>query len=142
MHFLQLSMLGLLLILQQTCSRNEDYSHKELLNTPWELVSINQETIDSALKEPTLLFEESGSKANGFAGCNQFFGTYSLSADSLSFSGLGSTKMFCEQSQELEGQYLGRLSEVTHFVVSQNGSALTLLSNAVPVLEFKKGEAD
>lgn len=135
-------MLGLLLILQQTCSRGEDYGHKELLNTRWELVSINQETIDSALKEPTLLFEESGSKVNGFAGCNQFFGSYSLSADSLSFSGLGSTKMFCEQSQELEDQYLGRLSEVTHFVVSQNGSALTLLSDAVPVLEFRKGKAD
>ena len=142
MHFLQLSMLGFLLILQQTCSRDKDYNHEDLLNSQWELVSVNDKTIDSAVKRPTLLFVEEGSKTNGFAGCNQFFGTYSLGADSLSFSGLGSTKMFCEQSQKLEDQYLKALSSITHFVVSQEGNRLTLLSNAEPLLEFREGKAN
>lgn len=141
MHLLQLSMLGLLLILQQTCQREEDYAHDELLNSPWELVSIEQTKIDSALKAPTLHFEETGTKVNGFAGCNQFFGTYKLGADSLSFSGLGSTKMFCERSQQLEDNYLSLLGKTSHFVVSQDGNTLTLLSNAVPVLEFREAEA-
>ena len=139
MQLLQLSMLGVLLILQQTCSRGADYSHKELLNSNWELVSISQEPIDTSLKAPTLLFEENGKKVNGFAGCNQFFGTYSLSSDSLSFSKIVSNKMFSEQSQELENQYLGQLEKSTHFVVSQEGRTLTLLAGAVPVLEFRKG---
>lgn len=127
-------------MLQQMCGRSEDYSHKELLNSQWELVSINQTAIDTSLKAPTLLFEANDGKVNGFAGCNQFFGTYNLSSDTLSFSQLGSTKMFCEQSQDLENKYLEQLGKVTHFVVSQSGTTLTLLANAVPVMEFRKGE--
>ncbi|HEY9561685.1 MAG TPA: META domain-containing protein [Anseongella sp.] len=138
MPLLKLSLLGILLIVQQTCQRDEDYAHKELLNTQWELASLRGEAVDSALKAPTLLFSANETRVNGFAGCNKFFGTYMLNEDSLSFSGIGSTKMFCEQSQELENNYIELLSMASHFVVSENGSTLTLLDTATPILEFRK----
>ncbi|HYH55231.1 MAG TPA: META domain-containing protein [Anseongella sp.] len=140
MYLLKLSVLGLLLTLQQTCQRDGS-DKKDLLSTGWELVSINNNSPDSGLKAPTLFFAENEKKVNGFAGCNKFFGTYTLSGDSLTFSGLGSTKMFCEQSMELENQYLGLLAKTENFVVSQNGTVLTLLSAARPVLVFNKEEA-
>lgn len=135
-------MLGLLLVLQQTCQKDGDFNSKDLLNTDWELVSINNVEPDSGMRAPTLLFAPNETKVNGFAGCNQFFGTYELNRDSLSFSGLGSTKMFCEQSMDLETQYLDLLGKTGNFVVSQSGSTLTLLSNAVPVLVFNEKETD
>lgn len=139
MNVLKLMSAGLL-ILMQTCSGGSEAGRKALLGNTWTLASIMGEPVDTALRAPTLAFSEAESRANGFAGCNQFFGTYSLSGDSLSFSGIGSTKMFCERSMELEDRYLDLLGKTEHFVVSEKESTLTLLADAAPVLVFSKAD--
>lgn len=137
MNVVNLLSLGLL-VLMQTCSGSSETTRKALLGNTWTLASIMGEPVDTALRAPTLAFSEAESRANGFAGCNQFFGTYSLSGDSLLFSGIGSTKMFCERSMELEDRYLDLLEKTENFVVSEKESTLTLLSEAAPVLVFSK----
>jgi heat shock protein HslJ/prefoldin subunit 5 len=48
-----------------------------------------------------------GGEAVGSAGCNSYFGSYTLTADSLTFGPLGRTMMLCDgPAQELEDAYL------------------------------------
>src|SRR5690349_11611407 len=75
-------------------------------------------------------------KLNGFAGCNRFFGGYELSESKIKFSGMGSTKMFCQDKSATEDKYLQALREVESFK-SESGK-LFLLAGEKTVLEFKK----
>ena len=45
--------------------------------------------------EPWLTFAEDG-RFSGSDGCNQVFGSYTVSGDTVSFGEMGSTLMFCE----------------------------------------------
>lgn len=83
-----------------------------------------------------MLSLDEAQKINGFAGCNRFFGSYELSESKIQFSGIGSTKMFCQDKSATEDKYLKALSEVQSF---RSGSGkLFLLAGEKTVLEFKK----
>lgn len=51
-------------------------------------------------KKPTLTLESITKKLTGNTGCNQMFGSFSTEQNKINFSGLGSTKMFCEGVNE------------------------------------------
>lgn len=77
-----------------------------LLNTPWDLVTINGEApLDGTV--PTISFEEDA--VNGTTGCNSYFGSYTLDGTNLSVSQLGQTEMFCDGRMEQEQAYLQML---------------------------------
>lgn len=59
---------------------------------------------------------------SGTTDCNGFSGSYTREGDSLSIGALAMTKMFCEDSQEMEftQQFIGSLA------VSKSGTSLTL----------------
>ncbi len=58
---------------------------------------------------------------NGSAGCNNYFGSYELSGNSLTMSGpFGITEMFCAEPEgvmEQENQYLAALQSVTTYEI-------------------------
>ena len=58
------------------------------------------------------MLEPSTGRARGFAGCNQFGGTYEISGSSLKLGALLSTKMLCAEFQSLEDRYLQALGRV------------------------------
>jgi heat shock protein HslJ/chaperonin cofactor prefoldin len=73
--------------------------------------------------ETTLLM--SGGEAGGSAGCNNYFGSYEIGADSLTFGEFGSTRMICEEpTQGLEDAYLALLGGVAGWAV--DGTILSL----------------
>ena len=54
----------------------------------------------------------------GAAACNRFFGSATISADSIALGALGSTKMACpEPIMEQEKRYLEALGNATRFAV-------------------------
>lgn len=77
--------------------------------------------------ERNIHFKLDTGRVTGFAGCNTMFGSYTLTGDSLSFGGVASTKMFCEQTQHLEDAFLRALNAVQTYEV--NGNELLLKSN-------------
>lgn len=83
-----------------------------MVGTSWQAVQIG-ELIPPADRPSTIYFE--GQAINGNAGCNGYFGTYTLEDEKLSFSDIGSTMMFCEQSMEQESAFLSALAAVTGF---------------------------
>ena len=106
-----------------------------ITNTAWRLVELNGEDV-SNLNPPLTLSLDDAQKINGFAGCNRFFGTYELNELKIKFSGIGSTKMFCQDKSDTEDKYLKALSEVQSFK-SESGK-LFLVAGEKTVLEFNK----
>jgi heat shock protein HslJ len=103
-------------------------SNNRLAWTEW-----NQVTSGSI--KPTLSFTDSSITA--FAGCNQIFGSYKLTASKLTFSSLGSTKKACEASKmKLEQNFINSLVKITNFNLSRDGKTLNLAAKGIR-LSFK-----
>ncbi|MCA9980784.1 MAG: META domain-containing protein, partial [Anaerolineales bacterium] len=91
----------------------------------WVLESLNGEPVADGVRV-TLQLEDDGSMG-GNGGCNQYFGTYTLEGDSLTFGeGIGSTMMACEgPGGEVEAAYLSLLPQVASYQIE--GGSLSLL---------------
>jgi heat shock protein HslJ len=81
----------------------------------WKLVELNGKPAGSGAngKPATLTLTAAGTRANGFAGCNQFFGSYTLTGSALKFGLLGMTRMACPGSDALETSYSKALETTT-----------------------------
>jgi heat shock protein HslJ len=95
----------------------------------WKLVSYG----DAANPTPaiptvdTSINFENG-QLGGNVGCNSFGGTYELSGDKITFSGIMSTLMYCEETSMQEQGVLGVLSDNLDLQIEFNGTALTITS--------------
>ncbi|MDL1912950.1 MAG: META domain-containing protein [Bergeyella sp.] len=104
-----------------------------LENTNWILVN---EGIKENTK-PTLLIEKE--KVLGNLGCNNYFGSLKVNPSSGSFlvSGIGSTKMLCDDKKMwVENNFSDILSKVNRYVVS--GDFLELYQNNLLLVKFKR----
>ncbi|MDN7125443.1 META domain-containing protein [Pseudidiomarina terrestris] len=77
----------------------------------------------------TLTFS-SDSRVTGFAGCNYFTGSYTLSAEGLSFSPLAVTKRMCPPAaMDYENRLLQQLTQVNNVKVFADGTLHLRLGN-------------
>lgn len=66
-----------------------------------------------------------GTRVAGKAGCNRYFGGYSLNGSALMFKGMGSTRMACAEAiMQAEQAFLKALAAATSYTV--NGNTLTI----------------
>lgn len=102
-----------------------------LANTKWTLAD------NVKGKTPTLQIE--GDKINGNAGCNNYFGTATMSTTAGTFSAgkIGSTRMSCP-NMSVEQNYLEMLQKANKYVI--NGSNLELYHDGLLLLKFNKAE--
>lgn len=70
---------------------------------------------------------------NGTTDCNNFFGTYKLETNELTFGPLGATKMFCENSQE--NDFMNILQKVTEYSISEDNNLI--LKSASGTMMFR-----
>lgn len=77
---------------------------------------------------------------SGIASCNNYFGSYTVDGDSMTFGTIGSTLMACEGLvQDQETAYLTLLSQVDAYAV--DGDTLTLRSGGADVITFVEADA-
>ena len=69
---------------------------------------------------------------SGFSGCNRFMGNYSLKSDSIKIGPLASTRMFCEETHQIESDMQEALSKTDKIVLTD--TTLQLLSNKKVIL--------
>lgn len=102
----------------------------------WKLVELNGQPAGlGANGQPaSLILDSRGSKANGYAGCNQFSGTYTLADDALVFGPLAMTRMACAEGDALESGYTKALAATTSQRVA--GGKLQLLAGSTVVARF------
>lgn len=108
----------------ETCAR-QAFSHASLTNTYWRPVEFaGKPVVEENQRELHLMLVPGENKLRGFAGCNQFLGRYDVKDNSLRFTGVATTRKFCEGVMDQEQAFL-RLLEGTasHKIV---GEALDL----------------
>lgn len=98
------------------------------------------DTQASIQQKLTLKFDDATKQVSGFAGCNRFFGTYTVDGNKLTFSNIGATKMLCpENNNTIETDYFKVLESVTNFNLSDN--SISLLNNKKEVLNATKNSS-
>lgn len=101
----------------------------ELLKDTWEITVVGNQRVDttaSLTKRPMFrLFEES--KVQGFTGCNMFFGSFTQREDTVQFSPLMTSKMACNDRDNmlLEERIMQAFRSV--FRVRRSGQTLQFL---------------
>ena len=96
-----------------------------LAGSAWTLVDMGG-TADFKRLVPTLRFDADGT-VRGFAGCNQFNGSYTATGNGLSMGPVATTKIGCEPpASAVEAEYLTALAGVTEWFLGTDGQ-LTLL---------------
>jgi len=68
----------------------------------------------------TVIFDENSKRVSGFSSCNQFSGTYIIKENSITFSKLISTHMYCDETQEIENLMIKCLSNTNSFSIDEN----------------------
>lgn len=109
-----------------------------LPGTEWELTAIAITSVNLVEGTTiTLVFDEES--LGGTAGCNLYFGGYTLDGNRIAIDGIGSTLMYCSDPgvMEQEQLYLSLLGDVVS--VRIDGDTLTLFdADGVPSLFFAK----
>jgi len=107
-------------------------------NIDWKLIELNgKPAARGADGQPaTLTLTAAGTRANGYAGCNRFFGSYTLTSSALKFGLLGMTRMACAGSDALESAYTKALEATTSQRLK--GGKLELLAGTTVVARFEK----
>jgi heat shock protein HslJ len=104
----------------------------------WKLIELNgKPAAKGADGQPaTLTLTAAGTRANGYAGCNRFFGSYTLTGSALKFGLLGMTRMACQGTDALESAYTKALEATTSQRLK--GGKLELLAGTTVVARFQK----
>ena len=82
---------------------------------------------------PTILVNTKDSTLNGYAGCNNYRTTYTMTATSLSIQQIAMTKMACIQGMEQERKFAKAMAKVTRHTL-ENGK-LTLFEDQTVLIK-------
>ena len=99
----------------------------------WELMELNAKTASAGTggRRATLRFDADSARVTGFAGCNQFSGSYTLNGDSLRFGPLMMTRMACTDGMELERDLSTALEATRRYELSSTQLKLFGTSKAI-----------
>lgn len=119
------------LALLASCSSKKKINSEALVGYSWKLIELNGSQISYAENQRPVEFTllDNENKTNGFAGCNNFMGTYTLKGDTLTFSPLATTRKACLDIKINESEVLKAFAEV---------QTITLKNNKLSFLNSKK----
>ncbi len=106
----------------------------------WELVSYGSASSQTPAVEgvdTSIEFSADG-KLHGNVGCNVFNGDYKVDGDTLTFSPVASTLMFCDGVVEQETATLAVFSESASFVLDGDTLTITSADGASVIVLAKK----
>jgi heat shock protein HslJ len=106
--------------------------HLSLENVRWVLSSVDGQSLPFGV-EATAMFtpgqDGAENELNGNAGCNGYFGTYTVAGNNLEIGTLGATQMMCdEQVMEVESAFLAGLESAQSYQTILNQLTITTSS--------------
>ncbi|SFG57090.1 META domain-containing protein [Pedobacter insulae] len=117
-----------------SCAKELDTATKN--NSKWVLTEWPGRIMPTAA-QATLNISE-GNKIGGKAFCNTYGGNASFNGNSIQFSQLFSTKMFCNELAEAETKFTADLQSVNSGSVA--GGKLSLMKDGQVLMVFSKAE--
>lgn len=105
----------------------------DLRSTTWQLVSIGDKpvSVPDSQRTPHIILQADSKQVSGSGGCNRMFGVYELNGDALRFSGIGSTKMACQDGMDTETAFLPALLRVAKYRIDGQQLELSDSTGAV-----------
>ncbi len=148
MTFIKTLTLVLTLIILESCgasqntssaSDNSNIKNDGSLSGNYTITTLEEKSVALNL---SIQFDSETKKVSGFSGCNQFFGNYKVEGNTISFSPLGSTKMFCQdEKNDIETKLMTALGNVNSYEIE--GKQLLLKNdNQLLILGSEENEAD
>ena len=120
-------------------SKETIQSSTPLCYTKWSLKKIlgngNEEIVNT---KAFIRFDKEKGSAGGNGSCNSFGSNAAINGNEVSFKNIFSTKMYCEQVQQIENKFLGSLEKVTRYEIKDK--SLFLYSDKNLLLEFAVAE--
>ncbi len=80
----------------------------------WTVIKIKG--LEQLSSSPTMIFEKEDTKVSGFAGCNNYFSTYTISENELSFGPAGATRKLCPD-MSVEDIFFKNLPNIARFEI-------------------------
>jgi copper homeostasis protein (lipoprotein) len=86
----------------------------------WSLTHIGDQTVvhKAGVEGPYILLQADGRRISGFAGCNRIIGGYELDGNSIDFTGVATTRMFCMDGMDTESAFTAALRKVKTWKIS------------------------
>jgi heat shock protein HslJ len=109
-------------ILFSACTPPAKNEPPKLDNTSWYALNIGDLT-PAQDKSSTLYFGKDG--ISGSTGCNRYFGSHTLEGEKITFSQIGSTMMFCEETAQQETAFLNALKAAAGYRVTEGKLVLS-----------------
>jgi len=106
-----------------------------LYDTKWSLKKIyDGDAVTSVDTKAFIRFDKEKGSAGGNGSCNSFGSTASVNGNEVSFKNIFSTKMYCDQVQQIENRYLKHLQNANRHEVKDR--SLFLYRDKQLLLEF------
>jgi heat shock protein HslJ len=98
----------------------------------WQLTRIEGKEINTT--KAYIEFNEKDARFGGNTGCNRMSGSFTKTDSSIKFSQIISTKMFCQDTSEVENAFTRNLEKAARFEIKDG--KLYLFADETTVLEF------
>jgi len=89
-----------------------------LSNTYWKLVELNGAAVEPGEGKELHMILRGEDQVGGYAGCNQFTGSVTVSGDGLSFGPIASTRRMCADAMQQEDAFLQALESAYRYSIS------------------------
>ncbi|HEU5167818.1 MAG TPA: META domain-containing protein [Chitinophagaceae bacterium] len=116
-------------------SKETMQSYAPLYNTKWSLKKIHDNDNEVIVNTKAFIcFDKEKGSAGGIGSCNSFGSTATINGNEVNFKNIFSTKMYCEQVQQIENKFLGSLNKITRYEIKDQ--SLLLYRDKEVLLEF------
>jgi putative lipoprotein len=95
-----------------------------LTNTYWKLIELNGAAVEPGEGRELHMILRGEDQVGGYAGCNQFTGSMTVTGDGLSVGPIASTRRMCQNVMEQESTFLQALENAHRFDISGEDLAI------------------
>jgi len=129
------------IILAYSCKSTKESMQPttHLYNIKWSLKKIHDNGNEEIVNTKAFIrFDKEKNNAVGNGSCNTFGSSATINGNEVSFKNIFSTKMYCEQVQQIENNFLGSLEKITRYEIKNK--SLFLYRGKELLLEFAAAE--
>ena len=117
-------------------SNAKNLIENSITDKTWKITLLNSEKIQGDEKDFYLKLNSNSNQLEAKAGCNQLFGEFQIKDNFISFSKIGSTKMYCGDTMAIENSFIAILSQTSKVVVIDS-SKFILLTDDIVIAQFE-----
>ena len=117
-------------------SNAKNVTEQSITNKKWKITLLNSEKIQGDEKDFYIKLNSNSNQLEAKAGCNQIFGEFEIKDNMISFSKIGSTKMYCFDTMKYEDALLSVLSNSSKIVIVDT-TKFILLNDDIVIAQFE-----